>query len=234
LASRKLVIAIDGPAASGKSTTAMRVAEALGYLLVDTGAMYRAVTLKVLRARLPPEDQEGIARLLQSTRVELRKKAGALSVLLDGEDVSEAIRSVDVTRAVSAVSSLREVRQAMVREQRALAKEGGIVVEGRDIGTVVFPDADCKFFLVAGITARAERRLLDLRDRGVEAELDDLAREIAERDRRDSTREESPLRKAADALEIDTSNLTIDEQVRFVLEKVKETMERRGDDAGND
>jgi cytidylate kinase len=226
LQSRKLVIAIDGPAASGKSTTAKLVAERLGYLHVDTGAMYRAFTLKMLRSGISPDDRETIARLLESTRVTLRHNEGEMRILLDGEDVTEQIRSVEVTRAVSAISSLREVRRAMVREQRAMGKNGGIVLEGRDIGTVVFPDADCKFFIIAGIDARAQRRLKELRERGLDADLDALKVEIAERDRLDSTRSESPLRKADGAVEIDTSDMTIEEQVDVVTGKIQEKLER--------
>jgi len=220
------VIAIDGPAASGKSTTAKLVAERLGYLHVDTGAMYRAFTLKMLRSGISPDDRETIARLLESTRVTLRHNEGEMRILLDGEDVTEQIRSVEVTRAVSAISSLREVRRAMVREQRAMGKNGGIVLEGRDIGTVVFPDADCKFFIIAGIDARAQRRLKELRERGLDADLDALKVEIAERDRLDSTRSESPLRKADGAVEIDTSDMTIEEQVDVVTGKIQEKLER--------
>ncbi len=226
---RELVIAIDGPAASGKSTTAKLVARKLEYMHVDTGAMYRAVTVKVLRAGLALDDRRGIGMLMESTHVELRRANGEMQVLLDGEDVSDEIRSVPVTRAVSAVSSLREVRQAMVREQRVLGREGGIVLEGRDIGTVVFPDADLKFFLVAGIEARARRRRLELAADGVDAELDALMREIEERDRKDSSRKESPLRKAEDAVEIDTSSMTIEEQVDMVVKIVKEKLGQTGE-----
>jgi cytidylate kinase len=225
-AGRRLVIAIDGPAASGKSTTAKLVAERLGYMHVDTGAMYRAITLKVLRSGLAPDDRAGITRLLETTRVQLRNERGALRVILDGDDVSEEIRSPEVTRAVSSVSSLAEVRKMMVREQRALGEKGGIVLEGRDIGTVVFPGAECKFFLIAGIGARAERRLKELRAKGVAADLEELQREIADRDRRDSTRLVSPLRKAADAVEIDTSDMTIEEQVDEVVQRVRERLEQ--------
>jgi cytidylate kinase len=222
-----LVIAIDGPAASGKSTTARLVAERLGYLHVDTGAMYRAITLKVLRSGCSPADRPGIARILRTTRVELRHSGSESTVLLDGVDVSADIRAVEVTRAVSAVSSLPEVREAMVREQRALSRSGGVVLEGRDIGTVVFPHADCKFFLIAGIEARALRRLKELREKGVEADLGAIRNEIAERDRLDSTREQSPLRKADDAIEIDTSEMTVEQQVNTVIKNVKETLEQR-------
>jgi cytidylate kinase len=221
---RKLVIAIDGPAASGKSTTARLVAERLGYVHIDTGAMYRAVTLKVLRAGLSPEDREAIAALLNTTRVELRNMGGALRIFLDGVDVTGPIRTQEVTRAVSAVSRLREVRTAMVREQRAMGKDGGIVLEGRDIGTVVFPDADLKFFIIAGIEARALRRQRELQEKGTRADLEELKREIAERDRLDSSRAESPLRKAEGAIEIDTSNLSIEEQVNQVVTIARERM----------
>jgi len=223
---RNLVIAIDGPAASGKSTTARLAAERLGYLHVDTGAMYRAVTLKVLRAGLRPDDEEGINRLIGSTRVELRRAGEEIRVILDGHDVTDGIRTSEVTRAVSAVSRFRRVRERMVEEQRRIGNGQGIVLEGRDIGTVVFPNADLKVFLVAGIEARAKRRQAELRAQGVETDMAQLVREIEERDRLDSTRMESPLRKAPDAVVLDTSNLTIDEQVEFVVQKAREILQR--------
>lgn len=226
---RRLVIAIDGPAASGKSTTARLAAGRLGYIHVDTGAMYRAVTLKVLRAGIVPEDASSVAELLPGTHVQLIPSAHGLRVLLDGEDVSEAIRTPAVTRAVSAVSSQRLVREAMVREQRLMGKDGGIVLEGRDIGTVVFPDADLKFFMVAGINARAKRRQEELAMRGEHIALDVLETEIAERDARDASRAESPLRRAEDAIDIDTSDMSIEEQVAFVVKTVEA---RRGGGEG--
>ena len=219
---RRLVVAIDGPAASGKSTTARLAAGRLGYVHVDTGAMYRAVTLKVLRAGMAPENDTAIAALLPGTHVELKQADNGLRVVLDGEDVSEAIRTPAVTRAVSAVSSQRAVREAMVREQRLMGKDGGIVLEGRDIGTVVFPDADLKFFMVAGIRARAQRRQEELAVRGEHIHLEHLEQEIAERDARDASRTESPLRRADDAIDIDTSEMTIEEQVAFVVQMVEE------------
>ncbi len=222
----KLVVAIDGPAASGKTTTARLVAEELGYMHIDTGAMYRAVTLKVLRSGARPEDETRAAALMRATRVQLKKKGGELRVLLDGEDVTGDIRSVAVTRAVSAVSSLRSVREAMVREQRRMGRSGGIVLEGRDIGTVVFPDADIKFFITAGIEVRARRRRNELLAQGVEASIDALREEIEERDRRDASRDVSPLKKAPDAIVVDTSGMTVEEQVEFVVSKVKERLRR--------
>ncbi len=188
--------------------------------------MYRAVTLKVLRAGIRPDDRESIGRLVRSTRVELRRDGGTLAVLLDGEDVTEEIRNPDVTRAVSAVSSLHGVREAMVCEQRRMGKDGGIVLEGRDIGTVVFPDADIKFFMVASIEARAQRRRAELEARGIDADLGTMRLEIEERDRFDSTRAESPLRKAPDAIEVDTSDMTIAQQVDVIVRKVQEKMGR--------
>lgn len=227
MSGKQLVIAIDGPAASGKSTTAKLVAQRLGYLHVDTGAMYRAVTLKVLRKGIKPDDERAIARLLNATHVELKEVDSSLKVFLDSEDVTEAIRSADVTNAVSAVSRLRQVRQKMVLEQRQMGKEKGIVLEGRDIGTVVFPDADLKIFMVADIEARAHRRQAELRAKGVEIDLAVLIKEIEERDRTDSTRHESPLRRAPDSVGLDTSHLTIEEQVECVVRKAKEILEQR-------
>jgi len=224
---RKLVIAIDGPAASGKSTTARLVAERLGYLHLDTGAMYRAVAAKVLRLGINPEDAGSVLAMMPHTHVELRLAGGSLKVLLDAEDVTEEIRSQTVTRAVSPVSSIPGVREAMVREQRRLGAEGGIVLEGRDIGTVVFPDADLKIFLVAGLEARARRRREELEARGTPAPLDTVLRELQERDRFDSTRNASPLRKAADALELDTSDMTIQEQVDAVVREAEKIIAER-------
>jgi len=188
--------------------------------------MYRAVTLKVLRAGLRPDDEEGINRLIGSTRVELRRAGEEIRVILDGHDVTDGIRTSEVTRAVSAVSRFRRVRERMVEEQRRIGNGQGIVLEGRDIGTVVFPNADLKVFLVAGIEARAKRRQAELRAQGVETDMAQLVREIEERDRLDSTRMESPLRKAPDAVVLDTSNLTIDEQVEFVVQKAREILQR--------
>jgi cytidylate kinase len=227
LSPRKLVIAIDGPAASGKSTTAQLVAERLGYLHVDTGAMYRAATLKVLRAGIPAGDQERVAALVESARIELRREAGSPRVLLDGEDVTQEIRTPEVTRAVSAVSGIRRVRDVMVREQRRMGAEGGIVLEGRDIGTVVFPDADLKFFMVAGIDARARRRGNELRTRGIQADIERLKNEIRDRDTVDSTRSESPLKKADDAIEVDTSDMTVEQQVALVIATARRVMGER-------
>ena len=224
LSAKKLVIAIDGPAASGKSTTARLVAGKLGYLHVDTGAMYRAVTAKVLRSGIALDDAEKIHSLLRTTRIELQSSGVAVKVLLDGVDVTEQMRTPEVTRSVSAVSRLRQVREVMVREQRKMGRQGGIVLEGRDIGTVVFPNADLKIFMVADIESRARRRQRESGQTESGLGLDLLKNEIAERDRLDSTRDESPLKKAEDAIVLDTSALTIDEQVDFVVAKARDIL----------
>lgn len=228
LSKRNLVIAIDGPAGSGKSTTARLVAERLGLLHIDTGAMYRAVTLKVLERGLSPNDSTAVSDLIDSTTVELKRWDSSLRILLDGTDVTDRIRDPDVTRAVSAVSRIRGVREAMVERQRAMSERQGVVLEGRDIGTVVFPDADLKIFLVASLDARAIRREKELVGKGIKVDRSGLMREIEERDKLDSTREESPLRKASDAIELDTSGLSIQQQVDFVVEKARQILDRMG------
>jgi len=187
--------------------------------------MYRAVALKVLHQGLGVEQKEDIEALMPATRVALTLKDGSLRVYLDGDDVTDAIRTPDVSKAVSPVSSYPGVRRAMVREQRLLGAEGGIVMDGRDIGTVVFPGADLKFFMVAGIEARARRRQQELAATGTVLPLDTVLEDIRERDARDAGRAEAPLRRADDAIDIDTSALTIEEQVRFVLDTVSRTMQ---------
>jgi cytidylate kinase len=221
LSRRKLVIAIDGPAASGKSTTARLAAEALGYLHIDTGAMYRAVTLAVLREGLDPADVGALGDLVARLRVEERQSASGRRVFLNDEDVTDMLRRPEITRTVSAVAALPVVRAAMVREQRRMGAGGGVVLEGRDIGTIVFPKADLKFFLVAGIEARARRRLRDLEAIGEHPDLEHLKREIEERDMLDSTRAASPLRQADGAIVLDTSSLTIPEQVEVVVQAAR-------------
>lgn len=225
---RKLVIAIDGPAASGKSTTARLAAEALGYLHIDTGAMYRAVTLAVIREGVDPSDADAVGKLVARIRVEERQSAGGRRVFLNDEDVTDGLRTPGITRTVSTVAALPVVRAAMVREQRRMGADGGVVLEGRDIGTVVFPDADLKFFLIAGIEARSQRRLRDLEALGERPDLPRLAKEIEERDRLDSTRSASPLRKADGATVLDTSNLTIPEQVDVVVRAARRMEARKG------
>jgi cytidylate kinase len=222
---KKLVVAIDGPAASGKSTTAKLVADRLGYIYVDTGAMYRAMTLKVLQQRLDLHDAAGIIALAKNTEIRFSRDGSRLRIMLDGSDVTEAIRKPAVTSAVSAVSALQQVREMMVREQRRIGMEGGVVLEGRDIGTVVFPDADVKIFMVADVSQRAKRRRKDLQQQGIEVEVDQLQKEILDRDRKDSQRDVSPLKQANDAVIVDTSELTIDQQVELILHQIKSVLQ---------
>lgn len=219
---KKIVIAIDGPAASGKSTTARLVAEKLGYLHLDTGAMYRAITLRALREKVPVQDAERMGSLAKDTQIRLKRTENGNRVFLQGQDVTEEIRTRDVSRQVSAVSSHPAVRAVLVEQQRFLARDGGVVLEGRDIGTVVFPLAELKIFMVAEISERARRRRRDLAKTGIEVDDETLVKEIENRDTLDSTRENSPLKKAGDAIELDTSGLTIEEQVEFIVKKARE------------
>lgn len=217
-----LVIAIDGPSASGKSTTAKLVAHRLGYTYIDTGAMYRAVTLAVIRAGIDPADSAAVEGFAAELVIRFRcNEDGSLKTLLNGEDVSGAIRTPDVTAVVSQISSYAGVRRAMVELQRAMSREGGVVLDGRDIGTVVFPNADVKVFMVADIGARASRRHEDMAVIGNALTVEAIAEDLERRDYLDSHREISPLRKAEDAVQIDTSGVTIEQQVEQVLDLVR-------------
>ena len=216
-----MIIAIDGPAAVGKSTSAKKVARELGFTHLDTGAMYRCVTLSVLRDQITLDNENALSQLLNELDIRLEKLDDELVVYLNGEDVSDEIRKAEVTSYVSTVSALSQVRNALVRIQRNIAKNQDCVVEGRDIGTIVFPDAEFKFFLVADDFVRARRRQLDLIAIGEEKSIAVLVEEIRQRDFLDSERSNSPLRKADDAIEIDTSKMTFDEQVAFMVNKVK-------------
>lgn len=216
-----MIVAIDGPAATGKSTSAKKVARELGFTHLDTGAMYRCVTLSVLRNQITLDNENALSQLLNELDIRLEKLDDELVVYLNGEDVSDEIRKAEVTSYVSTVSALSQVRNALVRIQRNIAKNQDCVVEGRDIGTIVFPDAEFKFFLVADDFVRARRRQLDLIAIGEEKSIAVLVEEIRQRDFLDSERSNSPLRKADDAIEIDTSKMTFDEQVAFMVNKVK-------------
>jgi cytidylate kinase len=199
----------------------------MGYLHIDTGAMYRAVTLRVLEEGLSPNEREAVRRIAEKISIRLERKDGNNRVFVDGRDVSEKIRSPEVTALVSQISSHRAVRGVLVREQRKMAAKGGVVLEGRDIGTVVLPNADLKIFMVADVKERARRRKKELATTGLDVDLDRLEAEIEERDRLDSTRDVSPLKKAADAVVLDTSNLTIAQQVDFIVQEAKKELERR-------
>ena len=216
-----MIVAIDGPAATGKSTSAKKVSRELGFTHLDTGAMYRCVTLSVLRNQITLGNENALSQLLKELDIRLEKLDDELIVYLNGEDVSDEIRKAEVTSYVSTVSALSQVRNALVRIQRNIAKNQDCVVEGRDIGTIVFPDAEFKFFLVADDFVRARRRQLDLIAIGEEKSIAVLVEEIRQRDFLDSERSNSPLRKADDAIEIDTSKMTFNEQVAFMVNKVK-------------
>ena len=215
-----MIVAIDGPAATGKSTSAKLVAQKLGFTYMDTGAMYRCITLSVLRNHISLADEEALQLLIQEMDIHFERTDDNLVVRLNKEDVSTLIRKPEVTSHVSAVSALPQVRNHMVDIQRKIAKNKDCVIEGRDIGTIVFPKADVKFFLVADDIIRARRRQLDLKAIGEERTIDELVEEICRRDRFDSERSHSPLKKADDAVEVDTSQLTIDEQVDFMVNRV--------------
>jgi cytidylate kinase len=218
---KKIAIAIDGPAASGKSTTAKSVAQELGYLHIDTGAMYRAVTFKILENKIDLSDMERIVKLTEKSKIRLVREAGKTRIFLDGNDITENIRTPLVSRSVSTISSYKGVREVMVQEQRKMAEQGGVVLEGRDIGTVVLPLAELKIFMVASVEERAKRRKKELELSGIEADTMALMKEIEARDTMDSTREVSPLRKAKDAIELDTTYMTIEEQVEFIVTRAR-------------
>ena len=215
-----IIIAIDGPAATGKSTTAKIVAEKLGFTYLDTGAMYRCVTLAVINAGINISDTNQINNLLNDLNIDLVDYEGNLQIMMNGVDVSDDIRSVDVTDNVSIISALKNVRAAMVKIQRKFAFKTNCVMEGRDIGSVVFPDANFKFYLFADAEVRAKRRQRDLLALGEKKPIHELVEDIQRRDAYDSSRELSPLRKAEDAIEIDTTDLTIDGQVSKIIEIV--------------
>lgn len=218
---RRPIVAIDGPVGAGKSTTARRVAKELGFLFVDTGAMYRAVTLDVLLHGVNPDDEEGVREVAGRSVVELRAAGSDQRTYLNGEDVTDRIRDRDVTSAVSAVSAQRAVREHMTGLQRRLGRNGGIVMEGRDIGTVVFPDAEFKIYLDASIETRAGRRFEELESKGIKVSLRELVEEIMERDRANKERVLAPLKKAPDAVLIDTTDMTLEEQVATIVSLVR-------------
>ena len=219
---RKLVIAIDGPAGSGKSTIAARLAKKLGYVNLESGAMYRALALKAMENNVNLDDGEALRTLAENTMMQLEPGGEGNRVLLDGRDVSLHIREADVTAAASRVSIHPPVRQLMVVRQRALGKDGGVVMEGRDIGTAVFPNADVKIFLDADAAVRAERRVLQNGSPSPD-EAQRVLADIAARDERDRTRSASPLVPASDALHIDTTHKSIDQvvdEVEGIVRKV--------------
>ncbi len=212
---------IDGPAASGKSTTARMLAKKLGWLYLDTGAMYRAITIKVLREGIPLNDPAAIGRLCDKTKIELVPTASGTNVFLDGKNITGQIRTPEVDKAIGPVCEVPKVRETMVRLQRSLAEGRSVVAEGRDMGTVVFPDAEFKFFMTASIEERVVRRKKELEQRGVPVSIGELKKDIEQRDLRDCSRRHSPLAAARDAVVLDTSDLTVGQQVQCIIDRME-------------
>lgn len=221
---QKLVIAIDGPAASGKSTTARMVAQILNYLYIDTGAMYRALTLEVLNCNISESNEEEVVKIAKEANIYLLSADKGLRTILNGEDVSEKIRLPEITRIISTVSAYKEVREIMKSKQRELALNGGVVMDGRDIGTVVLPGADIKIFMDASTDERTDRRVKELKEKNIPVDREHIKAEIIKRDLIDSTRDVAPLRPAKDAIILDTSNLSIYAQVQKVIDIVNEVV----------
>ncbi len=218
----ELIIAIDGPVGSGKSTLARRVAELMGYVYIDTGAMYRSIALKALRRGVPLEAADPLTALAGETRIDLRAQDAGQQVFLDGEDVTSAIRTPEVAQAASKVAVVPGVRRVLVAEQRRAGGQGGVVMEGRDIGSVVFPDAELKIFLTASPEIRAERRWREHQQKGDAIDLARTLDEIRERDRRDREREDSPLARAKDAVVVDSTAMEPEEVARLVVMLARE------------
>lgn len=224
-----MIITIDGPAGSGKSTSAKLIARRLGFTYLDTGAMYRAITYLALKNNAL-NDLNEIIRLSENAKIDLSFVDGITKVTLNGEDVTSEIRSLEVNSNVSEISAIPEVRKALVRMQQAIGDNNNIVAEGRDTGTTVFPKADVKIFLIASLVERAKRRLKEFQEKGEDVSFQEIELNLNKRDKIDSQRAVSPLKKASDAIEIDTSNITIDEQVELILDKIAGIAKLKGFD----
>ncbi len=225
----KLIIAIDGFSSSGKSTLAKDLAQQLGYKYIDTGAMYRAVTLYALENGLIKRnniDEEKLKQVLPDIRLDFKEINGQNHVFLNGEDVESKIRSLEISSLTSLISALPFVRKFLVSQQREIGKSGGIVMDGRDIGTVVFPNADIKFFVTASPEIRAQRRYHELINKGEQVSFDEVLKNLKERDLQDTTRATSPLKKAPDAIEIDNSHLDRQQQLELALKYINEKLNR--------
>lgn len=229
---RELIIAIDGPSGAGKSTLSKLLARELGYVNIDTGAMYRAVALAARREQIDPSDDAALERLCRAIDIRFERAHGREKVLLGAEDVSDAIRTPEVSLLTSRVSASPVVRDAMVRLQREMGRNGGVVLEGRDIGTVVFPHAEVKFFLVAGARERGRRRFEELKAKGIDVDLDRTVAEIEARDAADSARTHAPLLQAPDAVAIDSTAMSIEEVLQAMLLKVGAVQKEKPRDDG--
>ena len=216
-----MIIAIDGPAASGKSTTAKRIAEQLNLLYIDTGAMYRAVALLVFEQCVEYDNLLALETLLDNMNIEIKTQNGANQFFLNGKNVTDKIRKQSITKLSSEIAKIKMVREKMVKMQRLLSQNHDVILDGRDIGTVVFPNADFKFFITASLDVRAARRFKELQEKGGNVDFEVIKQELAWRDTNDSQRAESPLCKAKDAIEIDTTHLTIEGQVKKIIKKIE-------------
>ncbi len=228
----KIIIAVDGYSSCGKSTFAKAIAARLGYIFIDTGAMYRAVTLYALEhgaIRSGMVDEEAVVKLLGDIAITFRfnPQRGASDIYVNGDLVEGKIRTIEVSNCVSQVSAIPEVRHKLVAMQQEMGRRRGVVMDGRDIGTVVFPDAELKLFMTADPRVRAERRYRELRDKGMQVSLEEIERNVRERDKADMSRAVSPLRQAKDAIVLDNSHMTIDEQMTWFLDRFAEVMARQ-------
>ncbi|WP_457621783.1 (d)CMP kinase [Persephonella sp.] len=217
-----MIIAIDGPAGSGKSTVAKRLSNILGYTYIDTGAMYRAVAYKVKQEGINPDDADAVVSIMKKINIKLEPSDNGVKVFLDGEDVSSKIRTEEIGKIASKIARHSEVRKILVQKQREMGKKAkNAVIEGRDTGTVIFPDADLKIFMTASPEIRARRRWEELKNKGLDIDYNQILKEVKERDHLDQTRKDSPLRPAKDAIIIDTTNKSIDEVINQILELIR-------------
>lgn len=219
---RGIVIAVDGPSGAGKSTISRALSKRLGYLEIDTGAMYRAMTWLAQESGLDCEDQQAVQKFSEGAVVELKLQNGSTRVLANGQDITDKIRTPEISMLTSKISALAPVRKAMMALQQRMGAQGGVVLDGRDIGTVVFPDAELKFFLSASAEERGRRRFLELQSKGIQTTLASTIQEVILRDRQDSERELAPLRQAEDAIPIDSTGLTIDEVIALMEQMYRE------------
>lgn len=220
-------VAIDGPASAGKSTVAKIIAKNMGYIYLDTGAMYRACTLVAKQNHLAYDDQSGILKALNNNIISFKNIDDDQRVYINDKDVSFDIRTPEITANVSQVSALSEIREKMVEIQRKIAGENNIIMDGRDIGTTVLPDADVKIFLIASVASRAKRRYLDFKEKGINQNLTDIEKDIADRDYKDMHRKISPLRKAEDAYQVDTTDMSIDQVVNKLTQIIKKNKKNK-------
>jgi len=223
-----IIIAVDGPSGAGKSTLSRALSKRLGYLEIDTGAMYRAMAWLAREKGLDLADEQAVQEFARNARVELRQENGATRVLANGRDVTGEIRTPEISMLTSRISSLRPIREAMLALQRKIGEKGGVILDGRDIGTVVFPDAELKFFLTASPEERGRRRYLELKAKGEQTSLDETIQSVIQRDRQDSERELAPLRKADDAIPIDSTGLTIDQVVTLMEQAFRQRTAGKG------